>query len=70
MVPGVDVVYPLHGGSAIEGESKSGYPTGETPINRPSERHPESDCGGHSGSTSWEGPREESTGIDRLELNW
>ena len=48
MVPEVDVVYPLHGDSAIGGESTSGYPVGETPINRPSERHPESDGGGIS----------------------
>ena len=48
MVPGVDVVYPLHGDSAIEGESTSGYPAGEPPINRPLERHPECDGGGIS----------------------
>ena len=48
VVLGVDAVYPLHGDSAIEGESILGYPAGETPINRPSERHPESDGGGIS----------------------
>ena len=48
VVPEVDVVYPLHGDSAREGESTSGYPAGEPPINRPSERHPESDGGGIS----------------------
>ena len=48
MVQEVDVVYPLHGDSAVEGESTSGYPAGEQPINRPSERHPESDGGGIS----------------------
>ena len=48
VVPEVDVVYPLHGGSAIEGESTSGYLAGEPPINRPLERHPESDGGGIS----------------------
>ena len=42
------MVYPLHGDSANEGESTSGYPVGEPPINRPSERHPESDGGGIS----------------------
>ena len=42
------MVYPLHGDSAMDGESTSGYPTGEPPINRPSERHPESDGGGIS----------------------
>ena len=41
----VDVAYPLHGDSAKQGESTSGYPVGEPPINRPSERHPESDGG-------------------------
>ena len=30
------------------GESTSGYLVGEPPINRPSERHPESDGGGIS----------------------
>ena len=44
----VDVVYPLHGDSAMEGESTSGYPMGEPPINRSSKRHPESDGGGIS----------------------
>ena len=48
VVPEVDVVYPLHGDSAERGESTSGYPVGEPPINRPSERHPESDVGGIS----------------------
>ena len=48
MVPGVDVVYPLHGDSDNEGELISGYPEGETPINRPSERHPDLDGGGIS----------------------
>ena len=48
VVPEVDVVYPLHGDSAKESESTSGYPTGEPPINRPLERHPESDSGGIS----------------------
>ena len=48
MVPEVDVVYPLHGDSPIEGESTSGYPAVEPPINRPSERHLESDGGGIS----------------------
>ena len=48
MVPEVAVVYPLHGDSAVEGESTSGYPAGEPPINRPLERHPESDGGGIS----------------------
>ena len=40
------MVYPLHGDSAGEGDSTSGYPAGETPIIRSSERHPESDGGG------------------------
>ena len=40
------MVYPLHGDSAVEGESTSGYPAREPPINKPSERHPESDGGG------------------------
>ena len=40
---GVDMVYPFHGDSAKQGESTLGYPTGEPPINRPLERHPESD---------------------------
>ena len=40
------MVYPLHGDSAMEGELTSRYPTGEPPIDRPSERHPESDGGG------------------------
>ena len=42
------MVYPLHEESAVEGESTSGYPTGEPPINRPLKRHPESDGGGSS----------------------
>ena len=46
VVPEVDVVYPLHGDSAKQGESTSGCPAAEPPINRPSERHPESDIGG------------------------
>ena len=48
MVLEVDVVYPLHGDSAIEGESTSGYTAGKPPINRPLERHPEFDGGGIS----------------------
>ena len=47
-MPEVDVVYPLHGDSAMEGESTSGYSAGKSPINRPSERHPEFDDGGIS----------------------
>ena len=35
VVQEVDLVYPLHGDSAVEGESTLGYPAGETPINRP-----------------------------------
>ena len=45
VVPEVEVVYPLHGDSAKQGESTSGYSVGEPPINRPSKRHPESDGG-------------------------
>ena len=45
MVLGVHVVYQLHGDSAVEGESTSGYLAREPPMNRPSERHPESDGG-------------------------
>ena len=48
VVPQVDVVYPLHGDSANEGESTSGYLVGEPPINKSLERHPESDGGGIS----------------------
>ena len=48
MVPEVDVVYQFYGDSAIEGESTLGYPAGEPLINRPLERHPESDGGGIS----------------------
>ena len=48
MEPGVDVVYPLHGDSAMSGEIPSGYTAGERPINRPRERHPEHDDGGIS----------------------
>ena len=48
VVPKVNVVYPLHGDSANEGELTSGYPMGEPPINRPLERRPESDSGGIS----------------------
>ena len=48
VVPEVDVVYPLYGDSVKQGESTSGYPAGELPINRPSERHPKSDGGGIS----------------------
>ena len=47
-MPEVNVVYPLHEDSAREGESTSGYPVGEPPINRPLEKHPESDGGGIS----------------------
>ena len=46
--PGMDVVYPSHGDSAIECGSTSGYPAGETSVGRPLERHPESDGGGIS----------------------
>ena len=56
MVPEVDVVYPLHGDSAMEGELTSRYPTGEPPIDRPSERHPESDGGGISSVVRIRGP--------------
>ena len=42
------MVYHLHGDVAKVGESISGYPAGETPINRPSERHPKIDGGGIS----------------------
>ena len=45
VVPGVEVVYPLHGDIANEGELASGYLVGEPPTNRPSERHPEFDGG-------------------------
>ena len=48
MVPGVDMVYPLHGDTANEGESTLGHLTGEPPINRPLERHPEFDGRGKS----------------------
>ena len=48
MVPKVDMVYPLHGDATIEGESTSRYPVGKPSMNRPSERHPESDGGGIS----------------------
>ena len=48
MVPGVDVVYPLHGDLAKVGESISGYLAWEIPIMRPLERHPKSDGGGMS----------------------
>ena len=48
VVPEVDVVYPLHGDSTVKGESASGYPAGEPPINRPLERHPKYDGGGIS----------------------
>ena len=48
VVVGVDVVYPLHGDSAIEDESTLGYQVGETPINRPSKRRLEFDGGGIS----------------------
>ena len=46
--PGMDVVYPSHGDSAIECESTSGYPAGETSVDRPLERHPENNGGGIS----------------------
>ena len=42
------MVYPLHEDLANEGQLTSGYPTGESSINRPLERHPESDGGGIS----------------------
>ena len=44
----VDVVYPLHGDSTVGSKSTSGYGARETPISRPSERHPEFDGGGIS----------------------
>ena len=46
VVPEVDMDYPLHRGSAVEGESTSGYLAGKPPINRALERPPESDGGG------------------------
>ena len=52
MVPGVDVVYPLHGDSAKVGDLIPGYLMGEIPINRPLERHPQSDGGGISSVVS------------------
>ena len=45
MAPEVDVVYTLHGDLANEGKVTSGD---EATINRPLERHPESDGGGIS----------------------
>ena len=48
MVLGMEVVYPLHGDTTNEGELTSRYLVGETPINRPSERHPKPDGGGIS----------------------
>ena len=48
VVPEMDVVYPLYGDATNEGELTSGYLMGEPPINRPLERHPESDGGGTS----------------------
>ena len=42
------MVYPLHGDSAVEGESRLRYLAVEPPINRPAEMHPKSDGGGIS----------------------
>ena len=55
MVPGVDAVYPLHGDSAIGGESMLGYTARETPVIGPSERYPESDGGGISSMVRMQG---------------
>ena len=56
----VDVVYPLPGDSAMEGEPTSGYLMGSPPINRPLERYLESDGGG----ISWKSPRAETTCVN------